>query len=86
MVAAKNSNTVRKCVLLEVSRILLILFTESFTPDGKPNMGESNIRGFYVNCGFNSGGMMLGGGAGRQLAHWVYRGKPEFDLFNCDIR
>ena len=29
---------------------------------------------------------MLGGGAGRQLAHWVCEGKPEIDMFNCDIR
>lgn len=29
---------------------------------------------------------MLGGGAGRQLAHWAYYGKPEIDLYDCDIR
>jgi len=63
------------------------LLTESFTPDGRPNIGESpEVRGFFVGSAFNSGGMMLGGGAGRQLAHWVYYGKPEIDLFNCDIR
>ncbi|XP_076800239.1 sarcosine dehydrogenase, mitochondrial-like [Clavelina lepadiformis] len=60
---------------------------ESFTVDGKPNMGESvEVRGFFIGSGFNSGGMMLGGGAGRQLAHWVYHGRPELDLINCDIR
>nr|XP_009857807.1 sarcosine dehydrogenase, mitochondrial-like isoform X1 [Ciona intestinalis] len=60
---------------------------ESFTPDGQPNMGESTqVRGYFHGSGFNSGGMMLGGGAGRQLAHWVIHGKPEIDLVNCDIR
>ena len=53
----------------------------------RPNMGEStNVRGFFVGSGFNSGGMMLGGGAGRQLAHWVVHGRPEIDMFNCDLR
>ncbi|CAK8678205.1 unnamed protein product [Clavelina lepadiformis] len=60
---------------------------ESFTIDSKPNMGESvEVRGFFVGSAFNSAGMMTGGGAGRQLAHWVYHGRPEFDLINCDIR
>ena len=36
------------------------LFTESFTPDHKPLMGESpEVRGYFLGCGFNSSGMML---------------------------
>ena len=50
-------------------------------------MGESvEVRGVFVGSAFNRAGMMTGGGAGRQLAHWVYHGRPELDLINCDIR
>ena len=50
-------------------------------------MGESpQLRGFYYGSGFNSGGMMMGGGAGRQLAHLALRGYPEYDIFNCDVK
>ena len=42
---------------------------ESFTPDHKPIMGEDpRVRGFFHGVGFNSAGMMLGGGCGDQLA------------------
>lgn len=44
------------------------------------------MRGFFHGSGFNSGGMMLGGGAGKQLAHWVVNGRPELDMFSMDIR
>uniref|UniRef100_H2ZAI7 FAD dependent oxidoreductase domain-containing protein n=1 Tax=Ciona savignyi TaxID=51511 RepID=H2ZAI7_CIOSA len=55
---------------------------ESFTADGHPNMGESpTTRGYFHGSAFNSGGIM-GGGAGRQLAHWVIHGKPEINLAN----
>ncbi|XP_077986603.1 sarcosine dehydrogenase, mitochondrial-like [Glandiceps talaboti] len=60
---------------------------ESFTPDHKPLMGESpEVRGFYLGCGFNSSGMMLGGGCGKELAHWVVHGRPEIDMYSYDIR
>lgn len=60
---------------------------ESFTPDHKPLMGEDpTVQGFYHCCGFNSSGMMLGGGCGDQLAKWVAQGSPEFDMFGYDIR
>ncbi|PIK57278.1 Sarcosine dehydrogenase, mitochondrial [Apostichopus japonicus] len=60
---------------------------ESFTPDHKPLMGESpELRGFYLGCGYNSSGMMLGGGCGKELAHWVVHGRPELDMYSYDIR
>nr|XP_039249163.1 sarcosine dehydrogenase, mitochondrial-like [Styela clava] len=60
---------------------------ESFTPDGHPLMGEApEVRGFYHGSAFNSGGMLLGGGAGRELAHWVINGRPQLDMFSMDIR
>ncbi|XP_068608878.1 sarcosine dehydrogenase, mitochondrial-like [Brachionichthys hirsutus] len=60
---------------------------ESFTADHKPLMGEApEVRGFYLGCGFNSSGMMLGGGCGRELAHWIIHGHPERDMYGYDIR
>ncbi|XP_078406384.1 sarcosine dehydrogenase, mitochondrial isoform X1 [Cetorhinus maximus] len=59
---------------------------ESFTADHKPLMGEApELRGFYLGCGFNSAGMMLGGGCGKELAHWVIHGRPEKDMYGYDI-
>jgi len=45
---------------------------------------EIFFRIFYT--GFNSGGMMLGGGAGRELAKWILHGKPDIDIFAWDVR
>lgn len=60
---------------------------ESFTPDHNPIMGEDpRLRGFFHNCGFNSAGMMLGGGAGWQLAEWIIHGRPSLDMYGYDIR
>lgn len=60
---------------------------ESFTADHKPLMGEApEVRGYFLGCGFNSAGMMLGGGCGRELAHWIIHGRPEKDMYGYDIR
>ncbi|XP_042193532.1 sarcosine dehydrogenase, mitochondrial [Callorhinchus milii] len=60
---------------------------EAFTADHKPLMGEApELRGFFLGCGFNSAGMMLGGGCGKELAHWIIHGSPEKDMFGYDIR
>ncbi|KAK2565778.1 Sarcosine dehydrogenase [Acropora cervicornis] len=60
---------------------------ESFTADHKPLLGEApELRGFYHGCGFNSAGIMLAGGCGRELAHWVVDGRPELDMYGYDIR
>ncbi|XP_055081701.1 sarcosine dehydrogenase, mitochondrial isoform X2 [Periophthalmus magnuspinnatus] len=60
---------------------------ESFTADHKPLMGEApEVRGYFLGCGFNSAGMMLGGGCGRELAHWIIHGRPERDMYGYDIR
>ncbi|EMP34635.1 Guanine nucleotide exchange factor VAV2, partial [Chelonia mydas] len=61
--------------------------SESFTADHKPLMGEApEVRGFFLGCGFNSAGMMLGGGCGKELAHWIIHGRPEKDMYGYDIR
>lgn len=58
---------------------------ESFTPDHKPLMGpQPGVRGMFNACGFNSMGMMLGGGMGREIAHWITNGTPSLDLFSFD--
>ncbi|XP_029466895.1 sarcosine dehydrogenase, mitochondrial isoform X2 [Rhinatrema bivittatum] len=60
---------------------------ESFTADHKPLLGEApEVRGYFLGCGFNSAGMMLGGGCGKELAHWIIHGRPEKDMYAYDIR
>mmetsp|Transcript_58774 Transcript_58774/g.120227 ORF Transcript_58774/g.120227 Transcript_58774/m.120227 type:complete len:913 (+) Transcript_58774:43-2781(+) len=60
---------------------------ESFTPDHKALMGEvPGCRGFFLGAGFNSNGIMLAGGAGRELAHWVAEGHPTLDMFSYDVK
>ena len=50
-------------------------------------MGEDpRVRGLFHGVGFNSAGMMLGGGCGDQLAKWVVRGRPELDMYGYDMR
>lgn len=60
---------------------------ESFTPDHKPLLGpDPRLIGLFHNCGYNSAGMMFGGGCGEQLAEWIIHGQPEFHMFNFDVR
>jgi sarcosine dehydrogenase len=50
-------------------------------------MGEvPECRGFYLGCGFNSAGIMLSGGCGRELAQWIVHGHPTLDMYGYDIR
>ena len=59
---------------------------ESFTPDHKAIMGEDpDLSGYFHGCGFNSSGMMLGGGAGWQLAEWIVQGRPSIDMHEYDV-
>ncbi|XP_044012110.1 sarcosine dehydrogenase, mitochondrial [Aphidius gifuensis] len=60
---------------------------ESFTPDHKPIMGEDpRCNGFFYSCGYNSAGMMFGGGCGEQIASWIIDGRPEKHMYNYDVR
>ncbi|CAG5097335.1 Similar to SARDH: Sarcosine dehydrogenase [Cotesia congregata] len=60
---------------------------ESFTPDHKPLMGEDpKLSGFFYSCGYNSAGMMYGGGCGEQIASWIINGRPERHMFSYDVR
>jgi len=59
---------------------------ESFTPDLEPMMGMApELKNFYVAAGFNSLGILLGGGAGRILAQWIVDGSPDVDVTEIDI-
>jgi 4-methylaminobutanoate oxidase (formaldehyde-forming) len=59
---------------------------ESFTPDLGPLMGEApELENFYVAAGFNSLGILLGGGAGQIMAHWIADGLPPVDISEINI-
>lgn len=59
---------------------------ESFTPDLGPMMGLApELDNFYVAAGFNSLGILLGGGAGRVMAQWIVDGVPDVDITELDI-
>nr|CAG4648492.1 EOG090X014D [Polyphemus pediculus] len=79
---------VNRCPTLERTGIKsTVCGPESFTPDHKPLLGEEpTLQGFYHGCGFNSAGMMFGGGCGKQLAKWVVQGRPDMDMYSYDIR
>lgn len=50
-------------------------------------LGEDPMcNGFFYSCGFNSAGIMLGGGCGKQIADWVINGRPKKYLFSYDVR
>ncbi|XP_055695155.1 sarcosine dehydrogenase, mitochondrial [Lutzomyia longipalpis] len=59
---------------------------ESFTPDHKPLMGwDRRLDGLFHSCGYNSAGMMLGGGCGEQVAEWIINGSPSLHMFPYDV-
>jgi len=59
---------------------------ESFTPDLEPMMGLApELDNFYVAAGFNSLGILMGGGAGKVMAQWIVDGVPEVDITEIDI-
>ncbi|MDH3248736.1 MAG: FAD-dependent oxidoreductase [Acidimicrobiia bacterium] len=64
------------------------LFTgpESFTADNSSLLGPSpEVENFWVAAGFNSLGILLGGGAGRIIAEWMVDGWPQVDVTAEDI-
>ncbi len=64
------------------------LFTgpESFTPDNGFLMGEApELDGFFVAAGFNSLGILTGGGAGSIMASWIVDGHPPCDVTGVDV-
>ncbi len=63
------------------------LFTgpESFTPDNGFLVGESpELKNFFIAAGFNSLGILTGGGAGSIVAHWIVDGVAPIDVTDLD--
>jgi glycine cleavage system aminomethyltransferase T/glycine/D-amino acid oxidase-like deaminating enzyme len=59
---------------------------ESFTPDMGPLMGEApELKNYYVAAGFNSLGILFGGGAGLVMAQWIVDGMPPVDVSDIHI-
>jgi 4-methylaminobutanoate oxidase (formaldehyde-forming) len=59
---------------------------ESFTPDLEPMMGLApELDNFYVAAGFNSLGILMGGGAGKVMAQWIVEGVPDVDVTEIDL-
>ncbi|MFN0044758.1 MAG: FAD-dependent oxidoreductase [Alphaproteobacteria bacterium] len=73
---------------LETAQIRMLLNgPESFTPDGDPLVGEApGLKGFYLFCGFNSGGVTYSPGTSRALAERIVEGKTDTDLAHLDPR
>ncbi|MGR8946655.1 MAG: GcvT family protein [Gammaproteobacteria bacterium] len=60
---------------------------ESFTPDHNYLMGKApNVKNLFVACGFNSLGILSGGGAGKVMADWIADGVQPMDIWDVDIR
>lgn len=54
---------------------------ESFTADINPMLGEApELKNFFVAAGMNSLGILLGGGIGYVMAHWIVEGLPPVDV------
>jgi len=59
---------------------------ESFTPDNGFMMGLApELDNFYVAAGFNSLGILMGGGAGKVMAQWIVDGVSDVDITEIDI-
>jgi 4-methylaminobutanoate oxidase (formaldehyde-forming) len=73
--------------LLDTGIKLLFCGPESFTPDHNYLMGEApNLRNFFVAAGFNSLGILSGGGAGQVMAQWIVDGHPPMDVWSVNLR
>jgi glycine cleavage system aminomethyltransferase T/glycine/D-amino acid oxidase-like deaminating enzyme len=66
---------------------LLFCGPESFTPDHNYLIGEApDLKHFFVAAGFNSLGILSGGGAGLVIANWIVHGRPPMDVWSVDLR
>ncbi len=74
-------------ILAETGVKVLFCGPESFTPDHNYLMGEApNLKGFFTAAGFNSLGILSGGGAGLVMAHWIVHGHAPMDVWSVNIR
>jgi 4-methylaminobutanoate oxidase (formaldehyde-forming) len=73
--------------LLDTGIKLLFCGPESFTPDHNYLMGEApNLKNFFVAAGFNSLGILSGGGAGFVMARWILEGRAPMDVWSVNLR
>lgn len=74
-------------ILYETGIRLLFCGPESFTPDHNYLMGEApNLKNFFVAAGFNSLGILSGGGVGHVMARWILEGHPPMDVWSVNLR
>jgi len=74
-------------ILLETGIRQFFCGPESFTPDHNYLMGRAPFkRNLFVACGFNSLGILSGGGAGSVMAQWINDGIQPMDIWDVDIR
>jgi 4-methylaminobutanoate oxidase (formaldehyde-forming) len=74
-------------ILYETGIRLLFCGPESFTPDHNYLMGEApNLKNFFVAAGFNSLGILSGGGVGHVMARWIVDGHPPMDVWSVNLR
>jgi glycine cleavage system aminomethyltransferase T/glycine/D-amino acid oxidase-like deaminating enzyme len=74
-------------VLADTGIKILFCGPESFTADHNYLMGEApNLKGFFVAAGFNSLGILSGGGVGLVMAHWIAHGHAPMDVWSVNIR
>ncbi|MDE2305491.1 MAG: GcvT family protein [Gammaproteobacteria bacterium] len=74
-------------ILLETGIKLLFCGPESFTPDHNYLMGEApNLKNFFVAAGFNSLGILSGGGVGHVMSQWIVEGRAPMDLWSVNLR
>jgi len=67
--------------LAEVGVRLFFCGPESFTPDVRPMLGPApELDGYFVAAGMNSLGILMGGGVGHVMAHWIVDGVPPVDV------
>ena len=74
-------------ILLETGIRQFFCGPESFTPDHNYLMGRAPFKeNLFVACGFNSLGILSGGGAGSVMAQWITDGVQPMDIWDVDIR
>ncbi len=74
-------------VLANTGIKVLFCGPESFTADHNYLMGEApDLKGFFVAAGFNSLGILSGGGVGLAMAHWIVHGHAPMDVWSVNIR
>jgi heterotetrameric sarcosine oxidase gamma subunit len=74
-------------ILAQTGIKLLFCGPESFTADHNYLMGEApKLKGFFIAAGFNSLGILSGGGVGFVMAHWIAHGNAPMDVWSVNIR